>query len=204
MTADTENWIPARLRELAAEHSLASGDVLFRNGARPAWVYRVLDGEIHLLRSSRAGGALALQRCRSGFLAEASIESLRYHCDAIAMAPSRLAAFPLTAFVHALGADPAFARNWRGMLAREVVRLRSQCERLALNTARERIAHLIETEGRGGEYRLRAPLKALAAELGLSHEALYRSLSAMQKTGEIQRSENLLRLAAARAPDRQA
>jgi hypothetical protein len=67
-------------------------------------------------------------------------------------------------------------------LAREVRTLRSQCERLALNSAAERIEHYIETEGRNGRLELTRTRKAWAAELGLTHEALYRALSMLERS----------------------
>jgi hypothetical protein len=51
---------------------------------------------------------------------------------------------------------------------------RSQCERLALNSAADRIEHYIESEGRDGRLELKRTRKAWAAELGLTHEALKR------------------------------
>ncbi|MGA7986571.1 MAG: cyclic nucleotide-binding domain-containing protein, partial [Burkholderiales bacterium] len=72
----------ARTRCLEVE----AGTVLFRLGERPALLYYVLEGEIALLRHSARGQAIVLQRARHGFLAEASLESRRYHCDGVARA----------------------------------------------------------------------------------------------------------------------
>jgi CRP-like cAMP-binding protein len=70
-------------------------------------------------------------------------------------------------------------------LAREVHALRSQSERLALRSAAERIEHYIESEGHNGRLELARTRKAWAAELGLTHEALYRALASMQRAGSI-------------------
>ena len=121
----------------------------------------------------------------SGFLAEASLDSPRYHCDGVATVDSRLLAFPVSRFRQVLGEDAKFRSFWMGRLAREVRVLRSQCERLALRSAAERIEHYIESEGQDGRLELAGTRKAWAAELGLSHEALYRALSGLERAGRI-------------------
>ena len=177
--------LPARLRGLAREVGAATGDAVFRRGARPASVFLVLEGEVRLVRSSPAGAEIVLQRARSGFIAEASLESARYHCDAVAAADSRLLAFPIGPFREALRRDEAFRSVWIARLAREVRALRSQNERLALRSAAERIEHYIEAEGEDGRLELSRSRKAWAAELGLSHEALYRTLAVLQRSGRL-------------------
>jgi DNA-binding phage protein len=43
-----------------------------------------------------------------------------------------------------------------------------------------------------GEYQVNTGLKSLAGELGVTHEALYRTLAALEKTKTIWREEGLL------------
>jgi CRP/FNR family transcriptional regulator, dissimilatory nitrate respiration regulator len=117
---------------------------------------------------------------RSGFVAEASLYQPAYHCDAIAAQDSELLALPRKSVMHALTA-PAFRDALFGQMADELRRLRTHNERLGLKTARERILHYLETEGRNGRLELRQTRKAWAEELGLTHEALYRALSALKE-----------------------
>jgi CRP/FNR family transcriptional regulator, dissimilatory nitrate respiration regulator len=58
-------------------------------------------------------------------------------------------------------------------------------ELMSLKTARARIIHYIETEGANGTVALSHSKKEWAAELGLTHEALYRTLASMERSGEI-------------------
>ena len=177
--------VPAALRESADHFTAAAGQTVFRAGTRPRKVFWVLDGEIRLVRRSRNGAEIVLQRACSGFIAEASLDSPLYHCDAAAAAKSRLLAFPMGRFRQALADDEKFRAFWMGRLAREVRALRSQSERLALRSAAERIEHYIESEGRDGRLELSRTRKAWAAELGLTHEALYRALAGMQRAGSL-------------------
>lgn len=177
--------LPAELRRQAVMAALAAGEPVFRRGARPGRMLWVLEGEIRLVRRSRNGAEIVLQRAHSGFVAEASLESPRYHCDALAASDSRLLAFPIEPFKRALGHDETFRAFWMARLVREVRSLRSQCERLALRGAADRIEHYIESEGRNGRLELARTRKAWAAELGLTHEALYRALAGLRRSGKV-------------------
>ncbi len=187
--ANEPEALPEALRRRAAAIGMAAGETLFRLGDRPRRMYWVIDGDMRLVRRSRNGAEIVLQRARSGFIAEASLESPRYHCDAVAAAPSRLLGLPIEPFREALRGDEAFRSIWMRRLAREVRSLRAQNERLSLRSAAERIEHYVEAEGTDGRLELRQTRKAWAAELGLTHEALYRALSALARAGVLSLTE---------------
>jgi CRP-like cAMP-binding protein len=157
---------------------------VFRQGDRPHAMFFLLSGEVRLVRTSRAGGEIILQRTRRGFLAEASLDQPAYHCDATAAESSLLLAIPRRAFSKAL-AIAEFRNGWIVHLTRELRKVRANAERLSLRTARERVLHFIETEGERGVVNLNRSKKDWAAELGLTHEALYRALAQMVKRGEL-------------------
>lgn len=177
--------IPPGLRAAACVRGMAHGEAVFRQGDRPQAMYHLLDGEVRLLRRSRDGAETILQRSRGGFFAEASLEAAAYHCDAVAVVESRLLRFPKAAFREALNGAPAFRDAWMAHLAREVRTLRARCERLSLHGAEARILHAIESEGTAGTLTLVQSRKAWAAELGLTHEAVYRTLARLQAAGTI-------------------
>lgn len=54
--------------------------------------------------------------------------------------------------------------------------------------------HLLQTEGTDRVYTLRGTQRALAGELGLTPEALYRTLAALHKAGRLRRGAGTLRL----------
>ena len=177
--------IPPALREAVRLTECPARATLFRQGERPKAMYCVLDGEVRLLRRSREGAEVILQRSRGGFFAEASLEAKAYHCDAVAAEDARLLSFPLRSFRQALESDTAFRNAWMALLAREVRRLRARCERLSLHGAEARILHAIESEGAAGMLELAQSRKAWAAELGLTHEALYRALARLRAAGTL-------------------
>ncbi len=141
--------IPERICRSARTQSVPKSVQVFARGDRPHAMYFVISGDVHLVRSSLTGNQVVLQRAQRGFLAEASLDQPRYHCDAIAIWPSELLAIPRKAFHDAL-ADAAFARIWMAHLAGELRRVRAQAERSTLKTAEARIVHYVETEGDSG------------------------------------------------------
>jgi CRP-like cAMP-binding protein len=193
-------FFPVDLLSRARQLVFDPGQALFRTGDSPENLYFVLEGELLLVRHSRDGQQVVLQRARSGFLAEASVESRRYHCDGVARARTIASSFPMAAFRQALAADERFRVAWTKHLAGEIRRLRAQCERLALHSAPERIVHYIESEGSDGAIELQQSLKSWALDLGLTHEALYRAIGRMKRSGELSVEGLRLTLSGRRRP----
>jgi CRP-like cAMP-binding protein len=135
---------------------------------------------------------VVLQRTHQGFVSEASLQSPRYHCDAVVVVDARITRVPVPVLLQALTDDPAFALRWIAMLNQEVRRLRLQCERLNLKSVQARVLHWLETEGTGGCCAVTAGYKSLASELGVSHEALYRALADMVDAGLVLREPERL------------
>ncbi len=171
--------LPAALRARVEVHDISEGTTLFRRGDRPKVMFAVIAGEARLVRTARNGTEIILQRTRRGLFAEGSLDQPRYHCDGVTAAATTLAAIPRTLFKTAL-AEESFRDAWTAELLRELRRVRTQSERLSLRTAQERIVHFIETEGDEGTLTLTQSRKDWASELGLTHEALYRTLARME------------------------
>lgn len=165
---------------------MEAGEQLFRIGDSVHAIFTVINGEVRLIRRARDGTEVVLQRSREGFFAEASLNSKTYHCDAVVAEKSTLLRLPVQAFRSALAEDAGFRDAWMTHLAREVRKLRAQCERLSLHSAADRVLHYLESEGIDGSVVLTQTRKAWATELGLSHEALYRTLKKLQEDALIQ------------------
>lgn len=119
----------------------------------------------------------------------------KYHCDALTITDTYVIKVPARELAAALDRDPDFASRWIAMLNAEVKRLRFHCERLSMKSVKDRVLHLINTEGKEGAYPVNTGLKSLAGELGVTHEALYRTLATLEKAKVIRREEGLLALA---------
>jgi len=189
--------LPAALQDIGWTFAYTKDDRVFRKGETVRAVFLVLDGEVCLSRSGKDGGEIVLHRAgRGDFFAEAALNATRYQCDAIASCSTTLLAFPATTVRALLGSDPAFAREWAALLARQLHASRARLERLALRSAADRVLHYLHTEGSGPrrEVTLAGSLKDLAREVGLTHESLYRTLAALEKKGLVRREGRHLSL----------
>lgn len=179
-------------------HGLCSGahykkhERLFITGKSPEWMFYVVTGEVTLERTGLQGDSVVLQRTRLGFVSEASLKTAKYHCDGLAISETNVIKVPIKALTAALDRDPDFASRWISMLNTEVKRLRLHCERLSMKSVKDRVLHLIHTEGKNGQYPVNTGLKSLAGELGVTHEALYRTLAKLEKSKVIIRIDGLL------------
>ena len=191
------DWLSSTVLAAALERRLAAGQSLFRAGSRSSGFFEVIGGTVRLVRFDRNGREAVLQTASAGdTLAEASLFSPAYHCDAIAATDAVVRLFPKSVMLVELQRDPRLARAFAAMLARQVMTLRTRLETRNIHSARERVRHFLAVNA-GGDRRtvvLRGTLKQLAADLGLTHEALYRTLARMEADGEITRKGTAIRI----------
>ncbi len=155
--------------------TLERGQALFHTGAGVREMYLVRAGQVQLLRHTTRGICLVLQNATAGMvLAEASAYSNAYHCDAVATQTSTVSVIPRKAFRAALERDPALAQLWATHLAQSVQAARFRAEIRTLPKVADRLeAWLAE----GNSLPEKGRWQDVAAELGVSREALYRELS---------------------------
>ena len=185
--------LPSKVLSLCKERVLAKNEMLFQQGDKPETLFFIVTGEAVLSRVSSHGETTILQRCKAGFLSEASLLSEKYHCDAYATQSGLAITIPIQSIRNALE-EPDFAIKWVKLLSREIMRLRTQSERLGLKDIKSKLLHLIETEGTKGTLTLQSDFKSLASEIGVTHEALYRTISALEKDGVLLKTPNSLQL----------
>jgi CRP-like cAMP-binding protein len=184
---DLLTLLPQPLHALCKMEHYKRNTLLFKIGQHPKWMFFVLMGEVTLERIGMQGNSIVLQRTQRGFVSEASLQSIAYHCDAHVARAADVVCVPVTALLSSLQQDATFALRWIGMCNREIKHLRLQRERMSLKTVQEKLFHLIETEGQTGAYDVGSGLKTLASELGVTHEALYRTLASLEKAGRLDR-----------------
>jgi CRP/FNR family transcriptional regulator, dissimilatory nitrate respiration regulator len=147
---------------------------------------------VRMARVDRSGHEIILYVAGPGeTLAEASLFSPAYHCDAIASTDALVRIYPKAAMLAAFDKDPKAAQAFSATLARQVMNLRTRIEQRNIRSARERVRHYLSVNAGadGRSVDLQGTLKDLAAELGLTHEALYRTLAKLERSGEIKRSK---------------
>ena len=191
------DWLSATLRAAGTERALEAGETLFRQGARTMGLYEIVRGKVRLARFDRAGREVVLYSATAGeTIAEASLFTPTYHCDAIATTDAVVRLYPKALVLAELQGNPRAARALLAMFARQVMTLRTSLEQRNIRSARDRVRHYLAvnlgTDGR--TVHLPGSLKDLAAQLGLTHEALYRTLSDMEQDGEIERLQGKIRV----------
>jgi CRP/FNR family transcriptional regulator, dissimilatory nitrate respiration regulator len=191
------DWLPAAVRAVGIERKLKAGQTLFRLGNRTAGLYEIVRGKLRLARVDASGREAVLYVATAGdTIAEASLFSPTYHCDAIATGDALVRLYPKAALLAAFARDPQAAQAFMAKLARQVMSLRTRLEQRNIHSARDRIRHYLAVNvgADGRTIALRGTVKDLAGELGMTHEALYRTLSAMASKGEIERRKGSIRL----------
>lgn len=155
--------------------SFDEGSHLFHRNDAVKSMFLIEAGEARLIRHHEGGGAVVLQRATPGaILAEASLFTNNYHCDAIASTPVSARRIARSAVLNLFLTDPEFAQAWAIHLSGEVRSARRRAEMLSLRTVSERLdAWLLEH----GPLPDRGSWKALAQEIGSSPEALYREIA---------------------------
>jgi CRP/FNR family transcriptional regulator, dissimilatory nitrate respiration regulator len=192
-----KDWLPAAVWSAAVDRKLKAGEPLFHLGDKTAGLYEVIAGRLRLMRVDRSGHEIVLYVAGEGeTIAEASLFSPAYHCDAIAASDAVVRVYPKAAVLAAFAKDPKAAQAFAATLARQVMNLRTRLELRNIRSARERVRHFLalNASADGRTVELRGTVKELANELGLTHEALYRTLAALERAGEIKRTRGKITL----------
>lgn len=156
-----------------------AGETVFRIGDQVRNLHVICEGRVHLIRHQTDGSALILQRATAGsVLAEASLYSEAYHCDAVAETDSLTWTIRRMELQERIRKDPDLAMAWSKHLAHEVQKARLHAEILSLKTVAARVDSWISWYGTLPE---RGHWATVAEQLGVSPEALYREFARRRK-----------------------
>jgi CRP-like cAMP-binding protein len=112
-----------------AEERVAADAVLFRREDQVHSHYLVVAGCISLDRATFAGSRLVLERAEAGMIvAEASIFAVRYHCDASAIADSKVRKLNIADLRQRLKTDAALSMLLSQHLAHQAQASRFRAE----------------------------------------------------------------------------
>ena len=113
----------------ARQQHFETGRRLFHRGDPVTDMHFVLAGSIHLVRYQRDGSVLILQRAGPGsILAEASLYSGTYHCDAVAFGGADTRVYAKSGLKKLLAKSPEFSSVWASRIAQELQRARLRSE----------------------------------------------------------------------------
>lgn len=170
----SSDFFDSLLAEAAQERKFLPGQSLFSPGDRILHLYLLMAGQVKLTRHSQHGDEVILHQSLPGsVIAEASLYAGTYHCDGIFETNSSVASLTINKARSILHDNPEIARQWSARLAEELQAARYRCELLSRKTVADRLAGWLEwhkTLPPKGQW------KSLATQLGVSPEALYRTI----------------------------
>jgi CRP/FNR family transcriptional regulator, dissimilatory nitrate respiration regulator len=170
--------------------TLQAGESLFRQGDAATFVFAIEQGQLRLERRTFDGRLVPLHLARAGeTFAEAALFADRYHCDAVALTDAVVKALPKAVLLAELEQAGGHAPTLVHAMARQLHALRQRLELRNVRSARERVLLALELRvvDESRTVVLEGPLQDLAADLGLTREALYRTLAALHASGQIVR-----------------
>lgn len=178
-----ENWIKL-LGGSGKRRRLASGETIYRLGDPADALYRLLRGRVRL----RAGGQ-ALHTAHPGELfGEGALFRDSHVDEAVAERMSVVEVLPRRPILLYLRAHPDLNLAFSAYLANQLERVRARAELLRLKSARDRVlTYLAQAGAATAPVTLDRPLTTVAAEIGLTHEAFYRTLKVLEAEGVILR-----------------
>jgi len=174
-------FFEALLARAAAPRQYAAGAHVFHREDAVRSFHLLVEGGVSLVRHQEDGGALVLHAMRGPHvIAEASLYSKTYHCDCICDSDCAVAALPATAARELLRRDASLAEEWSAYLARELQNARRHAEILTHGKVASRLDAWIGWHGPLPE---KGEWKALARQLSISPEALYREIGRRRNRG---------------------
>ena len=197
------NPLPASLEAGSTVRVLAPGELLFRQGDPAVAIYKVESGRLRLIRRTVDDHLVILHTARRGeFFAEASLFADAYHCDAVAAVPSSVRVYPKQKAMEAMRKDPALAEAFMARLARQLQELRARMELRNIRSARDRVLQYLRLRAgvQGRSIPVEGQLQDIAAEIGMTREALYRTLAALETEGCLTRTETAILLEKSDSP----
>jgi len=187
--------LAALRRSRLTRHRVGRGAAVFRQGDPAAAVFLVETGRVRLVRVLADGMPLVLYVAEAGeSFAEASLSAAQYHCDAVAETDAVVLALPKADLLAALAADPAECVALMLALASQVRDLRARLELRNIRSATARVLAWLGLHASGNPPRvpIRRSWTQVAAELGLTREAVYRALALLERQGRINRGPGLV------------
>jgi CRP-like cAMP-binding protein len=191
------SWLDLPGVDTSTERALDTGEVVFRQGAEASSLYRVRTGRIRLIRHLQDGSSVALHVARAdSTFAEAALFSDTYHCDAVAEMPSVVAVIPKADLLAGLCTTPSGCLDLARALAGQVRELRAHLEMRNIRSAPERLLAWFRLKAKGNPpvVEIDRPWIEVAAEIGLTHETIYRSLAELERAGKLSREGRRIEL----------
>ncbi|RAM49405.1 MAG: Crp/Fnr family transcriptional regulator [Hapalosiphonaceae cyanobacterium JJU2] len=182
--------LPTSLQTAITYKDLAHGEVLFYQNEPSQGIFAIDSGRIKLIHYTDVGKTVNHYSVRPGeYFAEVALFNETYVCTAVAELPSRIICFPKEVFLNTLEQDFNLSKTFTEQLARRLHYTKLLLELRGMRSARERVLHYLRVITPANEkiLVLEHPLKEIANDIGITPEALSRTLTQLQSDGVITR-----------------
>ncbi|MCD7059688.1 Crp/Fnr family transcriptional regulator [Pelagibacterium xiamenense] len=160
------------------------GETVFLTGQDIAGLGIVIEGSLELAFTGVGGERVIIHRAETGdTLVEPCLFAPSYQCDCTALTAARIVFLRKQAVIDLLASRPDFALSYIKTLAAQVDALRARLELRNIKSARDRVLAALMLIGQT------RTVSAFASEIGLTHEATFRALSALVAEGRAVRLE---------------
>lgn len=188
--------LPAEIRNRATYQDVGAKQIIFQQGETADSIYFLLNGQVKLVSFTEERIINHYFVSAGESFAEPALFADAYFCTAIADLPSSLAKIDKNLFRQAIANMPDIANVYMSQLTARFQTVKTLLELRSIRSARERILQYLirQVEPNNRTIILQRSLKSLAIELGLSSEALSRTLSRLQTEGIISRKQRSITL----------
>jgi CRP-like cAMP-binding protein len=196
---NVKDWLPTSIQGSGIERKLVAGQMLYGQGDAAIGLYEVVSGKVRQVRIDPEGRDVVVGiACPGDVIGEGALFSCVHDCAATAVTKAVVRLHRKAPLLSELERNPQAGVAFMAMLVQQILNLRIRLERRSIQSARDRVLHYLAANAGGRERTVALPstVKDLAAELGLTPEALYRTLSEMSASGEIARLNGTIRLVA--------
>jgi len=185
---------------------LSAGEYLFHQGQEVNYIYGIQNGRVHLFRDLPDGSSVSLHVAQSGqTFAEAALFVSHYHCHAKVEIESEVLCINAHVLKELLSESSSLSLDILQLLAGQIRDLRAQLMLRDIRSADDRLLTWLRLRGKEipAQHSCRDPLasrsqlevpivrtwSAIAEELGLTREAIYRSLAKLERKGIVIREK---------------
>ncbi|HIK13810.1 MAG TPA: Crp/Fnr family transcriptional regulator [Leptolyngbyaceae cyanobacterium M33_DOE_097] len=183
--------LPPTLTTGLTQHDLVKGQILFQQGEAAQAIFWVKSGRVKLISFTEQQMITHYTVNPGESFAETALYFDTYACTAIAEQAAQVIAIPKHIFLDALRQSPHLSEQYLAHLTHRFAAVKRLLELRSIRSARDRVLHYFVQQLQPGESTvpLTRSLKVLAAELGLSPEALSRTLSQLEAEGVLSRKK---------------
>ena len=186
--------LPADLRQSSSAKFLSKGEILLQQGDMARFIYLVQSGQMRLVSFVNQQMVTHYFVKVGELLGESALYISHYACTAIAETASEVITIPADDFAAALKIYPELSERYLAHLTQRFYAVKSLLELRSIYSSRDRVLRYLRPRLAPDQVTitLDKPLQAIASELGLTPEALSRTLARLEAEGVLTRQRRAI------------